>query len=73
MTKHELSKMFNLRIDAQNRVFMLPQDIIDETVKAFNVSATSATGYGNLGPPSGRYIAPADSVDCIETIRGYGD
>jgi hypothetical protein len=52
---------------------MLPQDIIDETVKAFNVSATSPSGYGNLGPPSGRYIAPADSFDCIETVRGYGD
>jgi hypothetical protein len=73
MTKDELSRMFKLRIDAQNRVFMLPQDIIDETVKAFNVSATSASGYGNLGPPSGRYIAPADSFDCIETVRGFGD
>ena len=52
---------------------MLPQDIIDETVKAFSVSATSATGYGSLGPPSGRYIAPADSFDCIETIRGEGE
>jgi hypothetical protein len=73
MDEDELRKMFKLRIDAQNRVYMLPQEIIDETVKAFNVSATSTTGYGNLGPPSGRYIAPADSVDCIETVRGYGD
>jgi hypothetical protein len=73
MTKDELGKMFKLRIDEQNRVFMLPQEIIDETVKAFNVSATSPSGYGNLGPPSGRYIAPADSFDCIETVRGFGD
>jgi Carboxypeptidase regulatory-like domain len=72
MTKEDLEKAFKLRIDAQGRVFMLPQDIIDETVKAFSVSPTSATGYGNLGAPSGRYIAPADSFDCIETIRGEG-
>lgn len=72
MDEQELRKMFKLRIDSQNRVFMLPQDIIDETFKAFSVSATSPTGYGNLGPPSGRYIAPADSFDCIETIRGEG-
>jgi hypothetical protein len=72
MDKKELEKSFKLRIDSQNRVYMLPQDIIDETVKAFSVSPTSATGYGNLGPPSGRYIAPADSFDCIETIRGEG-
>ena len=53
---------------------MLPQDIIDNTVKAFNTSATSLTGYGTLGAPSGRYIAPANSPTCIETIdSGYGD
>ena len=32
---------------------MLPQDIIDKTVKAFNVSATSASGYGDQGVPIG--------------------
>jgi hypothetical protein len=52
---------------------MLPKEIIDESVKAFSVSSTSPTGYSTLGPPSGKYIAPADSVDCIETIRGAGD
>jgi hypothetical protein len=72
MTPDDLRKAFKLRIGQQGRVFMLPQDIIDETVKAFSVSPTSASGYGNLGAPSGRYIAPADSFDCIETIRGEG-
>ena len=45
---------------------MLPQDIIDNTVKAFSVSATSASGYGKLGAPTGRYLAPANGPDCIE-------
>jgi hypothetical protein len=72
LTKDELQDMFRLRIDSDGRVFMLPQAIIDETLKAFNVSPTSSTGYGNLGPPSGRYIAPADSFDCIESVRGEG-
>jgi len=72
MDRKELQKMFKLRIDGHGRVFMLPQEIIDESVKAFSVSPTSATGYGNLGPPGGRYIAPADSFDCIEAIRGEG-
>ena len=72
MSKDELRSVFKLRIDSQNRVFMLPQDIIDETFKAFSVNATSATGYGTLGPPSGRYIAPADSFDCIEVVKGEG-
>ena len=51
---------------------MLPQDVIDNTVKAFNVSATSPTGYGPLGPPTGRYFAPANGPDCIGTTPDSG-
>jgi hypothetical protein len=73
MTQDELSDMYKVRIDEGRRVWMLPKAIIDESVKAFSVDATSPTGYSSQGAPSGRYIAPADSVDCIETIRGAGD
>jgi Carboxypeptidase regulatory-like domain len=73
MDTKELSKMYKVRIDAQRRVWMLPQAIIDESVKAFSVDPGSVTGYSTLGPPSGKYVAPADSLDCIETVRGYGD
>src|SRR5262249_4668933 len=45
---------------------------IENTVKAFNVSATSPTGYSNLGAPSGRYIAPANGPDCVEVAVGAG-
>ena len=55
------------------QLFILPDDIIENTVKAFNVSATSANGYGALGAPTGRYLAPANGPDCIETAPGYGD
>jgi len=34
------------------------------------VSATSPTGYGSLGAPTGRYIAPANRADCIESYAG---
>ena len=73
MTEQELSNMYKIRIDQTGRVWMLPEAIINESVKAFGVDPASPTGYGQLGPPRGQYIAPADSVDCIETIRGYGD
>jgi hypothetical protein len=73
MTPKELSKMYKIRIDATGRVWVLPEAIINESVKAFSVDPVSPTGYSNLGPPSGKYIAPADSIDCIETIRGWGD
>jgi hypothetical protein len=71
--KNDLGKMFKLRtVDnptggtPRQRVYVLPQDVIDNTVKAFSVSETSPTGYGALGPPSGRYFAPANGPDCIE-------
>ena len=55
-------------------IYMLPQDIIENTIRAFSVSATSSSGYGALGAPTGRYLAPANGPDCIETIANdYGD
>jgi hypothetical protein len=72
--KKELQKMFKLRINENQRVFMLPQDVIDETIKAFSTSPTTVTGYGALGAPSGKYFAPAMGANCLETISpAYGD
>jgi hypothetical protein len=34
------------------------------------MGATSPTGYGALGPPSGRYIAPINSGGCINEYVG---
>jgi hypothetical protein len=74
MSREELQDAFKLRFDDANKaVYMLPQDIIDNTVRAWNVDATSATGFSELGPPTGRYIAPANGSDCIETSPGFGD
>jgi hypothetical protein len=74
MTEDDVQKIFKLRIENATIIYSWPQDVIDNTIKAYSTSATSATGYGNLGPPSGRYFAPANGPDCIETIaNGYGD
>lgn len=74
MSKGELRKEFKLRFDNAGRaVYMLPDDIVDNTFKAWSVSATSPTGYGPEGPPSGRYIAPANGPDCVEIAQGFGD
>jgi hypothetical protein len=73
MTHDELQDMYKIRFDAQGRVWMFPEEIVTESVKAFSASATSATGWGPQGAPSGRYIAPADSFDCIERVRGGGE
>jgi len=73
MTSDDVQSLFKLRIDGNGRVWMFPQSIIDETVKAFSVSATSTSGYGSLGAPSGRYFAPANGPDCIELAPGFGE
>jgi hypothetical protein len=70
MTADDVRDFFRVRIDDEGqRVFMLPQDVIDETIKAFSVSATSPTGYSARGVPSGRFFAPANGPDCIEIGR----
>jgi hypothetical protein len=74
MSEKEARNAFHLRKIDNITAFSWPADIIEQTIKAFSTSATSATGYGALGAPTGRYFAPANGPDCIETIAGgYGD
>jgi hypothetical protein len=74
MTEDEFRDAFKLRFDNDRRlVFMLPQDIVDNTVRAFSTSATTDTGYSDQGVPTGRYLAPANGPDCIEIATGFGD
>lgn len=71
MTGKDLAKAFKLRFDDAAKVaYLLPQDIIDNTIRAFNASATSATGYGSLGAPTGRYLAPANNRNCLQVYSG---
>jgi hypothetical protein len=70
MTRDDVQKMYKLRFDdAGKQVYMLPQDVIDNTLLAFAVSATSASGYAGAAP-TGRYFAPANGPDCIENENG---
>ncbi len=50
-------------------IYNLPKDIIDNTIKAFSTSPTSATGYG-AGAPTGRYLAPANTANCLQVVAG---
>jgi hypothetical protein len=77
MTEKEFADSIDLRlgptVNGVAQIFILPDDIVQNTAKAFNVSATSANGYSALGAPTGRYLAPANGPDCIETVPGAGD
>lgn len=64
---------FDIRTDPVSglaSVYMLPDDVILNTRRAFSVSSTSTTGYGSLGAPEGRYIAPANAPGCIQIVAG---
>jgi hypothetical protein len=75
MTADELRDSFQIRkvTDPANKyrtlVYILPQDIIDNTIKAYSFSATGYSGAA----PTGRYFAPANSPSCIESTPGFGD
>jgi hypothetical protein len=76
MSRNDVEAMFKLRFDnAGKTVWMLPEDVIENTIRAFSVSATSSTGYSSRGVPAGRYFAPPNGPDCIEVDNGadYGD
>ena len=74
MNESELQDMFKLRFDhAGKLVWMLPEDVIENTVRAFSVSATSPTGYSSRGVPEGRYLAPESGPDCIAVAEGFGE
>ncbi len=72
MTTAELQGIYGLYFDDTGKqIYVLPQDVRENTYRAFNVSATTATGYSTAyGAPVGRYIAPANSSSCIQVVSG---
>jgi hypothetical protein len=73
MTKGDVQGMFKLRFDNANKqIYMFPQDVIDNTILAFNTSPTTASGYAGAAP-TGRYFTPANGPDCIELAGSFGD
>jgi hypothetical protein len=75
MTRDDLQKMyrFDVRVNPANNLqtpYMLPDEVILNTRRAFNTSPTSPTGYSDLGVPEGRYIAPPNRADCIQLKAG---
>lgn len=78
MTQDDLQKMFKheIKINPANglpTVYMLPDDVILNTRRAFSVDPTSPTGYSALGVPEGRYMAPANFGDCIDLRIAGGE
>jgi hypothetical protein len=76
MTKADLQAMYkhDIRTDPASglpTVYMLPDDVILNTRRAWSISTTSPDGYSpSLGVPEGRYIAPPNSATCLQIRAG---
>lgn len=76
MSRNELQKMYKFYFKdnpATNirEIWMLPDDVILNTRRAFSVLSTTLNGYStSLGAPEGKYIAPANSAGCIQVKAG---
>lgn len=72
MTSQDLQNSVALRFDDANKlIYFDAADIIKNTIAAYNTSATTATGYStSCGVPTGRYIAPANTANCIQIWSG---
>ena len=74
MTEEDLQRMFKIYqrpdADGKPRIYMLPQDVIDNSILAvYGASATSPTGYAGA-VPTGRYFARAGGPDCVQAYSG---
>jgi hypothetical protein len=72
-TPDEVQKAYELRFDhAAQEIYMWPEDVIENTIRAYSFNNTSSTGYSGA-PPTGRYFAPANGPDCIEINSGLAE
>jgi hypothetical protein len=72
-TADDVQKAYKLRFeDDAKQVFMWPADVIENTIRAWSFSPTSASGYSGAAP-TGRYFAPANGPDCIEVAGNLGE
>jgi hypothetical protein len=70
MTYKDLQNAVGVYRDPDGFVYLLPKDIRDNTVKAFNVSLGAAGASYTLGAPTGRFIAPPGFGNCAESYVG---
>ena len=69
MNFKDLQRAVGVYRDPDGFVYLLPKDIRDNTIKAFNVALTAAGPSYTQGAPIGKYIAPA-GLNCAQAYIG---
>jgi hypothetical protein len=72
MTEKEFAEMFKFYkvpdATGKTQIYMFPMDVIEQSIVAlYTMSATTASGYAGA-LPTGRYLAPASSPECVQYI-----
>ena len=71
MDRAELQRAIEVRKQPNGIVTYLPDDIIQNTIAAFNPDPTSTTGFSaQFGVPTGRFVAPAAFGGCVQRFTG---
>jgi len=70
MTLKDLQKAVGVYHDDDGFVYVLPKDIRENTIKAFNVAVNSTGAVYTQGAPTGRFIAPAGFGNCAQSFHG---
>ena len=76
MTREDLQSIYKFYRKSNpdtgiDEVWMLPDDVILNTRRAYSTINTTVSGYStSLGAPEGRYIAPPNSAACIQVRAG---
>jgi hypothetical protein len=76
MDKDDLQAMYKYYYrpnptDGLTEVWMLPEDVVLNTRRAWTPSTTTIDGYSStLGAPTGPHIAPANSATCLQERPG---
>jgi len=70
MTAKDLENTISSYRDPDGFIYVFPKDIRDNTVKANSFSMTTAGPTYTLGAPTGRYIAPLGTGNCIQSYIG---
>jgi hypothetical protein len=57
-------------VQTNRDVYFLPLDIRQNTYRAFNIAFTGGVASYTQGTPSGRYLAPAGTGNCMQAYSG---
>ena len=70
MSLKELQDTVGVYRGSDGFIYALPQDIRENTIKAFNVAMTSGGPVYTQGAPTGRFLAPAGFGNCAQSVIG---